>query len=183
MKNKLFIKIIHLVLLTITLGLSIVSLSQIPVSASIIGTETIITMGYLADICALLCGFIYFAGAYKKDESKYYRIFMICLIISYSFSLSSVIGQSNQFPLYIHLVALIAATILGVGQNLGVKLTFTISVVIIFIQLLVFIIDILSISNISVALLSKDITSILLSTSLAFMVFGKYSDKENRNTK
>lgn len=181
MKNNSIIKIIHLVLLTITLGLSIISISNIINSSTLVVEGTIFTLGYLADVCALLAGFIYFAGLYKKDSSKFYRIFMIFLTISFILRLSTV-DSSNLFLLYMNLASTAVVVVLGIGQNLGKKLTCVLGLGVIVIQLIIFFISIINVETISVVVLTRDISTILLSISLFFMILGKYEDKENRGT-
>lgn len=180
MKNNNVIKIIHLVLLSITLGLSIISISNIPNSPSFIGDNAVLTLEYLADVCALLAGFIYFAGLYKKDAAKYYRIFLIFMIISLVLRLSN--DNSNGLHLYLNLISTIDLIILGVGQNLGMKTTYGLGIAIIAIQIFMFFMNIINVQTITVTSLSRDISSILLSTSLMFMILGKYEDKQTRGT-
>ena len=186
-KKYLPIKIIHLILMVAGIVFCCLPLTKINLSTiNFFNSARIVT--YIAEIIALISGIVYLAYGYKKDAAKYYKAFMVIMVIAQAvFCYWQLLGVIAPEPLTASIVAifnivpLIMLTILATGKDLGKAKSYTIVAIVLACRIGIIIVDLIALGYGSIILYR--VSDVLLAGTAAFMITGKYLDKAERGTK
>lgn len=191
MDNKKYfpLKMVHLIIMVIGIALYIFSILQIRNNSfGDASTTVIVYIQSFAALCALISGFLYMLNGYKKNAAAYYKGYVWILLIAEGVAATHAISFApSYFAKLAWILVIILFTILAVGKDLGKEKSFTISGILLAIEIGLFIYSIVSVISFlsvkTIAYIIDPIEHIILTITTMFMVCGKYVDKESRGTK
>lgn len=133
-------------------------------------------------ILALMFGLLYSLNGYKKDAAKNYKAFMYLYFISNAFALTAPLAiEVDALILVSNIIMFVLVFILTFIQNLGVKKSTNVSMVILIITIIKFLYAVVKLGD-SLSIYSG-FSSLALSCVLCVFVSAKYKDKASRGTK
>ena len=188
-KKYLPLKMIHLAIMIIGIVLYVFSIFQIKNDVfSDATTKTIIYIQSIAALCALISGFLYMANGYKKNAVAYYKGYSWILLAAEGLAATRAISFAPSYIAKLAwILAIILFTILATGKDLGKTKSFSIAGLLLVIECGLFIYSTVSVISFvsveTIAYIIDPIEHIILTITTAFMVCGKYLDKESRGAK
>lgn len=189
MENKKYlpIKIIHLIFMVAAIVLCCVSLTKLSADTEFFSDTGLRMVSYIAEIIALISGIVYLAYGYKKNAAVYYKFFMVILVIGQAIiCYRQTVGTFPIMPsaAILNIISLIVLVILATGKDLGKSKSYLIVAILLACRLIALILDIIVFSGATIfSVISHAASNVLLAGAAAFMVTGKYLDKDSRNTK
>ena len=137
---------------------------------------------------ALVSGFVYTIGGYKKASAVYYKIFMILFAVSIFFDLIGDLITTISMRLgsytsdVILLIILIGAVILAFGKDLGKKTSVYITYAMLAVQIINSV-RLIVLHHLTFSSTVKPIMSVVVVCIACMFVAFKYADKTARGTK
>ena len=189
MENKKYlpVKIVHLILMLAAIVLCCVSLTKLSADTEFFSDTGLRMVSYIAEIIALISGIVYLAYGYKKKAAVYYKFFMVILVIGQAIiCYRQTVGTFPIMPsaAILNIISLIVLVILATGKDLGKSKSYLIVAILLACRLIALILDIIVFSGATIfSVLSHAASNVLLAGAVAFMVTGKYLDKDSRGTK
>lgn len=183
-KKYLPFKIVHLVLMCLTIVITFVGIIQMTKRLGT-GTDGVVMIRLLSSavrVSAMVVGILYMASGYKKSAAGYYKLFFCLMVISLIFRLMVFItNKVNTLMIIGAVVTIILAIILMAGKDLGRNVSFAILAALIIIEVLLKFP--ISLSDISIGQLGGELSMFMLYGTVGFMITAKYIDKTLRGSK
>lgn len=185
LKKYLPLKIIHLILVGVSIVLCCITISNIGNDSTYtdIGLRT---LTYLFEVFAAVAGICYLAYGYKKNAAVYYKTCMVLMAIASTLMAirQMTIGLPINYSIE-NIVALVMIIILATGKDLGKNKSYLVLFILIVCRAYMLIeifrvFDFASVNSFSIT--SYGLVDFFLATTAAFMVTGKYLDKSERGT-
>ena len=186
-KKNLPIKVIHLILMIASIILCCLSFTKIGSDSRVFSDTGLRMISYISEIIALISGIIYLAFGYKKNAAVYYKVFMVILVFVQSIiCYRQMVGKVSPRAAITSIISLLMIAILATGKDLGKVKSYSIVSILLICRLLIVVFDINAFGampDTGFTIISFAISDVLLAGTTAFMVLGKYLDKEARGTK
>lgn len=184
MENKKYLplKIVHLLLVAAGIVLYAVWLIFFNEGA------TLANVSFLMNIAALVSCFIYLFKGYKKNAAIYYKIFMWLLLASEIIEYALIFSKGIDFSVFssfVKVLTLVAFVLLAGAKDYGKVKSNIISIALVALTLYTVILLIPSLKHLGVfnPYMIDAFGQLILASSAALMVCGKYVDKTARGTK
>ena len=180
------IRMIHLVLLLAGIVCNVIGLVE---SFGLGWNSLTICMALMEvfNIVAMVFGLLYLRKGYQKSAANYYKLFMFCMIFIYLFkSITGIFNFGWDLRTFGSMVCVVAVCLLTFGKDIGKKVSWILWAVLIADQIEKMIYGIFGVQN-NTYLVNSNTLSIALSNlltlgTIALMIYGKYSDKDQRGT-
>ena len=188
MENKKYLplKIVHLLLIAAGITLYIITLISFTKGASVLNI-----ISTVLNIFALAAGFFYMVAGYKKEAHLYYKIFMWLFMIAEIIECTSVFSwgiEISTFGIFRKVFALAVVILLGGAKDYGKVKSNIISITLVVLNLYTVIAAIFTMNGFAETSLPAEavifdaLGQLILASSAALMVCGKYLDKTERGT-
>ena len=190
MENKKYlpIKIVHLILMVASIVLYAITLISFSKERPVLNN-----ISTVANIVAMTVGIIYLAYGYRKKASLYYKLFMWLFVISTIFQYVAIYQDAVTGPVHITFIKFITfalVVLLAGAKDYGVVKSNIISLTIIALNIYTLVDSCVAASDVFIKtglsvqpLIFTSIGQFVLASTAAFMVCGKYLDKEFRGAK
>ena len=186
MENKEYlpIKIVHLIFIVLGMGFYVYTLFGLQNDFSNTKDAVFVGIFTVATICALISGFLYLIHGYKKNAAAYFKGYVWILLINEIFTIiwnNEITG--SYYLKFIWTIGLILLTILTVGKDLGKAKSFTVAGLFFagkLILLIYFLSKMQALGSAGINVVLGAAGQIVLAVTTAFMVCGKYLDKDAR---
>ena len=179
-KNLKAIGIVNSIAIVVCIALRLASLSQ--------ASTLLAKIDLFACVIALTFGLFYSLSGYKKDSAIYFKAFVYLYaatsILSFATAIISLMVDGsfvfdlNTAKIIIHAIVTICISILAIGLDLGKKKSLQLTYAILLLNIVKLIISL--VSKTQFAIISSDVSNVLLTCTLLVFVCAKYVDKQSR---
>jgi len=138
---------------------------------------------YIFNLLAVVFAISYCMIGYKKNGNLYFRLFSAFLALKEMAAITWV-GVNEEVPAFTFILMLICfacALIIAVAKDLGKKLSYVL--VIAYIMVSIFTLTYVLMNTVYFCVVTYNATRLLLALVLGVMIYAKYQDKKDRNTK
>ena len=189
MENKKYLplKIFHLILIVAGIVLYAVTLIFFAKDASLLNKTSSVF-----NILTLAAGFVYLSLGYKKDANLSYKIFMWLFMVSEIIECTSIFSMGiamSAFKAFIPVFTLAIVILLGGAKDYGKVKSNIVSIALVVVRTCAVISMVFNMNSFGKEILSTEamifdqIGQLILASTAALMVCGKYLDKDARNAK
>lgn len=152
------------------------------------GTTALMKTSTVLNIVALAAGFVYLSMGYKKNASVYYKTFMWLLVLSEIIENTAIfsMGTSSALNALECILALVLFVLLAGAKDYGKTKSNIIAITLVGINIYA-VISLISMLDqfgaMGTAVMFDQIGQLVLASTTALMVCGKYIDKTERGTR
>ena len=175
--------VFSLILLAAALVLSVIRLLFKPIESVVVLTYIRLALGILA----VLSGFVYVLGGYKKNDAVYYKLFMLLVCLEAVFTLivdlmvTPAKGYTSPVSGILRTIICVDLVILTFAKDLGKQTSIGLAGAVLGVSL--FNIIRLTVLYSSFGIIADAAAGLALAPLVLLLVIGKYIDKAERGTK
>lgn len=188
-RKYLPLKIVHMILMAAAFVMCVLVVVKSSNGTTVSPATTFEGAVFFIILLAIIIAFVYLIRGSKKQYSYDYKIFMVLYLCVAGFTVANLMCLGEPIKA-VHAVVLVipvvTGTMLATGKDLGKNKTLILGAITVLCNVFILIYDVAcqgTASDLGFKLMALDISTLLLTLTLVFMVIEKYLDKQARGSK